>query len=260
MKLKLISLAIFSALVLQACGGSDGDSTTTGNNSGGNNNTQNPNVNQPTDRDQNSGQVAQSFTATAKARYILVSSDGFSSGAVNSAKTPQNSDGSYKVLGAYSLTGTKIAVQNIAGNADYAIGRWSWGTVNYSNSASGAVERYNLQDKANDYINYAVFNQFESAALGKKACKPLSFTQPYLVKSSSAQDPILATTTGTATFDLISLTEAKMEISLNTTNGKNSRTSTFYPGKKADYLSGGSSIISNASVVNPATSFISNGE
>lgn len=258
MKLKLISLAIFSALVLQACGGSDSKGTPE-NNSSGQTNTQGT-ANDQVGRDQNTGKVDQNFIATANAKYIVFPNNGFSTGGLNISETPQNSDGSFKNLGEYSLTGDKVAVQDIAGNADYAIGRWSWGTVNDQDSSSDSGQSHELQNIRNDYVNYAVFNQFESASLGKKTCTARAFTQPYLVNSANDNDPVLATTTGTATFDLVSLNEAKFEISLKTDNGKNSRTSSFYPGKPADYANGGINIISHASSVDPTNSFISNGE
>ncbi|TCM65770.1 hypothetical protein EC844_1147 [Acinetobacter calcoaceticus] len=260
LNIKLLTTAIFTVLLLQGCGGGSSDGETTNNSNTGNLDPSKPKPDTSVGRDQNTGKVESNFVATASANYVFIPFNGFSMGKLTASEFPQHSDGSFRELGSYSLTGDKVAVQDIAGNENFAIGRWSWGTANKKDSSTGEVESELLQKSQNYFWTYAVFNRFEASSIGEKKCEATAFTQPYLTRFGAASNsPYLAKTTGTATFNLINATQANLEITLTTSNGTDSRTASYYPGKQADY-SPGSGIISGAKVIDPAKSFVSNGE
>ncbi len=251
MKQRILAAAILSALLLQGCGGgSDGD--------GGSNQNQDTasNPNSTAGRDSNSGKVEKNFVATASAKYMLIPFNGYSLGRFEAQKSVQDSDGAFKDLGPYRLGGDKTAVQDIAGNENFALGRWTYGTATQENSSTGAIESTLLQQSQNLFWNYAVFNQYEAVAAGEKTCEASAFTRAYKTQGNG---PIFAETTGTAKLNLLAADDATLEVTLTSNNGQQSHTSTFYPGKKADYpVSSG--IFSGSKVVNPAKSFVSNGE
>lgn len=254
MKQQILAAAILSALLLQGCGG--GSSDDGGAVAGNQNHTTGSNSNNAAGRDSNTGKAEKNFVATASAKYMLIPFNGYSTGGFDAQKSLQDSDGAFKVLGPYRLTGDKTAVQDIEGNENFALGRWSYGTANKENSSTGAVESTLLQQSTNLFWNYAVFNQYEAVAAGEKTCEASAFTRAYKTQGNG---PTFATTTGTAKLNLLAADDATLEVTLTSSNGQQSYTSTFYPGKKADYPVN-SGIISGSKVVNPAKSFVSNGE
>lgn len=259
----LISIAI--SLVLTACGGgsSDGDS------SGSSNTPQTPtngsNTQDQNDRSTTTGKVTTAFVHTATASMILVPFSGFSLGNINTNTVVQNSDGSYTNFENYELTGDKIAVKDIAGNENFALGRWSYGTAKKYNSDGTLLSQNDLQKSQNLYWTYTVYNRYTEGAtsVGKKNCEVSAFTKPYLTNwgsNTGTSLPNLATSTaGIGEFELLADGKATFKISITTTNGISTKTATYSPGQQADFASN-SGITSGASTINPSSSINSNGQ
>jgi hypothetical protein len=108
MKKTLLLISAAPLLLLQACGGGGG---------GGDN----PNPPNP-------GDFNAFFQPGSAARFMLVSPTGLSSGTLTSNNTRQAADGAMTMLGGNQLTGN-YTVQDIAGHASFATGRWTKGSV-----------------------------------------------------------------------------------------------------------------------------------
>ncbi|MEE9887145.1 hypothetical protein IV507_14875 [Acinetobacter nosocomialis] len=256
----LVSIAM--GLALTACGGSGSDGGTWSA-------PQTPNTGlnsqEQTDRSNSSGTVTAAFVPTATANMMLIPFNGFTLGKMDANRAVQNNDGSYTKFENYELTGDKIAVKDIAGNQNFALGRWSYGTAKQYKSDGTLSSQDVLQKSQNLYWTYAVYNAYTQGAtsVGKKTCEVSAFTKPYLTNwghGSSSTLPNLATSTaGTAEFELLADGKATFKISITTTNGRSTNTATYSPGQKADFATN-SGIITGATTIDPTSSINSNGQ
>lgn len=116
----------------------------------------------------------------------------------------QGSDGAFQALGTNT---TAAAVNDISGNADYAIGRWAGGQ------------------------HYTVFNNSGAAALTVRTltCDAGVFTKPTYIGTASSQSPSdqVGTATGSATLAITSSTEASVGLTINVTSAASSGTGTL---------------------------------
>ncbi|MDR8235752.1 hypothetical protein FPK75_21370, partial [Acinetobacter baumannii] len=98
-----------------------------------------------------SGTVTAAFVPTATASMMLIPFNGFTLGKMDANRAVQNNDGSYTKFENYELTGDKIAVKDIAGNQNFALGRWSYGTAKQYKSDGTLSSQDVLQKSQNLY-------------------------------------------------------------------------------------------------------------
>ena len=178
-KTTLALLCAGSALLLQACGGGGGGSDDAA--------AAPPPAAAPAPSGPaNSGSVSASFVAGATPRYLLNGVGSFRSGPA----TPftQDASGAVLALGGNTLTG-QTAVQQIGGDASFAMGRWVAGTVT---TASGAETLTGTDNRA---YHYVLYNPLVALPVtGSLTCDAGTFTAPTFDSGSSG-----APTTGSAT-------------------------------------------------------------
>lgn len=115
-----------------------------------------------------------------------------SQSAGNPSPFTQTSNGAVTVLGRYALTGASAATQEISGNANYAQGRWSDGSLT---SSSGD---YPLGGATSNSYHYVVFNTLASMPInGSLTCDAGKFTKPTYAGGGTAAN-FVGTSTGTA--------------------------------------------------------------
>lgn len=196
--MKHLSLAVAVAFSLVGCGGGGSGSSST---SGGNSVTP---VQTPVDnKTSNSGSVDAAFVAGAKPRFLLNGIAIQASG--NASPLTQTADGAVTAMGNYSISGNPIATQEISGNANYALGRWTVGTV--TNGATTNPTTTTMDGNSNNAFHYVVFNSLAALpANGAMTCNAGKFTKPTYVGGSGTspgKDAYAGTATGNAsiTFD-----------------------------------------------------------
>ncbi len=128
-------LSVISVALLQACGGGGGDSDSM-------------NVSSTGNAGASTGSVSASFNRSATARYHLTSADSQVFGRLDNSV--QEASGAMTTLGSNVLSGSKV-VKEISGDATYALGRWTAGTVTTS---SGATTLTGTDNKAYHYIAF----------------------------------------------------------------------------------------------------------
>ncbi|MDR2155650.1 MAG: hypothetical protein LBE78_11635 [Burkholderiaceae bacterium] len=155
-KTLLITSCIAASLfLLQACGG-DGDDT--------NPSDPVPPIANPDDKDpgeppggvpREQGSVSAPFVQGDASRYIMVSPSGQSFGVLSSSQ--QTPGGAMTTVGDYQLAGT-YDVQDINGDASFAIGRWAKGSVTRD---SGPADMLSGTDgRAYHYLAYQGVSEF----------------------------------------------------------------------------------------------------
>ncbi|MDR0479718.1 MAG: hypothetical protein LBH31_07980 [Burkholderiaceae bacterium] len=188
MKTRLLIISAASVLMLQACGGGGGDNSSNPLPS----NTTTPPGNTATPptggNGADQGSVSASFVPSNTSRYILLNPLGQTSGALTSNQ--QAADGAITALNSNQLSGT-YAIQDIAGDASFAIGRWVQGTVTTS---TGADTLTGTDGRAYHYIAYQALSAFPSNSLH---CVGGSFTTPTYT-SGGSKAALTGAATGTA--------------------------------------------------------------
>ncbi len=184
---KTISLAfsVLSLALLQACGGGgsggDSGSTPTGTDTPG---TPTTPITSP-----NTGSVSAPFSRAATARYQLVGPSGQRFGPVDPGV--QDASGAMTTLGSNVLSGS-TAVKDISGDASYAMGRWTAGTVTTSSGTS------TLSGAGNDVYHYLAVNlptAFPTS--GTFTCDAGVFTAPTYA-SGAGGAAVVGSATGSA--------------------------------------------------------------
>jgi hypothetical protein len=188
MKKALLILSASSLLLLQGCGGGGGDNNDTSASNGGGNTTApggngggsttppsgngggNTGTGGSGSGGADQGSVSALFARGDASRYILLNPLGQSSGQLSSST--QAADGAMTALNGNQLSGN-YAVQNIAGDASFAIGRWVQGTVT---TTTGADTLTGTDGRAYHYIAYQALSAFPSTPLQCGGSE--SFTTP----------------------------------------------------------------------------------
>ena len=181
-------LAIFFLILLHACGGSSSSSSPSNT---GNNNSNTPAL--PV----NSGSVNANFVANSKSPTLFLMSEGLTARAIASSFTQEN--GAITQAGNFTFTGTPHVTRDIAGDADFAAGRWVWGTITdtSTNTVRATLDQTN---RALATWHYLLVNTLSALPTsGSKTCDSGSFTPPTLISGA------LAGTTGTVAGSAASL-------------------------------------------------------
>lgn len=206
-----ITLALLcQALLLSACGSGQGGATapaTSGNQ---------PSV------PSNTGSVSANFVATGTGSQVFLSSWMLQSyGAIPAASFVQAA-GAMTTLGNFTLSGNPAVTQDISGDANYAQGRWVWGTVknptfNVTDTMNGSMP--------SDAWHYVVANRLAALpTTGVRTCDAGTFTTPTLIFGGG-------TNTGTTTASNVTLSfsaaGATLGFTLSTTANGSTGTTTF---------------------------------
>lgn len=166
---RVMILALASSL--SACGGGGGGAP--GNNAGGNQNSGNngPVVPSP------SGAVSANFVSNGNSKFFLNGTGMNVSG--GAAANPVQSAGAVTTLGSYTLSGSPWIVQDIAGDASFAMGRWVWGTIT-NTSTNTMLATMNGSGLANEAWHYLLVNPLAAypASGTMMTCDNGTFTRP----------------------------------------------------------------------------------
>ncbi|NDP58207.1 MAG: hypothetical protein GZ090_02485 [Oxalobacteraceae bacterium] len=175
-------IATSAALVLLGCGG------------GSSNPPAPPDVSTPPPAVvSNTGTVDARFISSGNSRYFF-SGIGLDSSGVLSANT-QDSNGVMTKLNEYTLTGVPNATQEISGNADFAQGRWSQGTV------TQPPQSVVLDGTTSASYHYIAINNLPTMpTTGTRTCDSGKFTHPSYISGTGTLLPSekFGLTTGTA--------------------------------------------------------------
>lgn len=182
-----LALSVLSLALLQACGGGGGDS-------GGTSVTTDAGTDVPSTQttpitSPNTGSVSAPFSRGTTARYQLVGVSRQSVGVLDTSV--QDASGAMTTLGTNVLSGD-IAVKEISGDASYAMGRWTAGTVTTRSGAS------TLSGTGNDVYHYLTINlptAFPTS--GTFACDAGVFTAPTYA-SGAGSATVVGSATGSA--------------------------------------------------------------
>jgi hypothetical protein len=158
------------------------------------------------------GTSSATVTAFAKGsapRYQFV---GISQQTIGSADTlEQLGTGGVVTLNGNTLTGATQAVADVAGDATFALGRWSKGTA--TTSSGSAL----LESTVNNAYHYVVYNALAAfPASGSYSCDAGKFTSPSLVNGPSSV--YFGKATGTAAISF-SAAGASMDVAITATAG-----------------------------------------
>jgi len=201
MKKALLITTVSAAclFLLQACGG-DGDDTSippsttpsgntgTGGNTGGNGTGTGTGT---SSHDQ--GSISAPFARGDASRYFLVNLGSFNGGALSNSV--QAADGAMTTINSNQLSGN-YSVQNIAGDASFAIGRWVKGTVTTDN---GTDTLTGTDGNAYHYIAYQGLSAYPDTLT--LHCTGGNFTTPtYSGGSNGASTGTSASGTADITF------------------------------------------------------------
>jgi hypothetical protein len=193
-KALLIAAAASTLFLLQACGGGGGDGGDTSANPPGDNGSGDTGA--PGDNDGgntgNTGSVSASFQRGSASRYMLLSPLGQTFGTLSSSQ--QATDGAMTTLNSNRLAGA-YAVQDIAGDASFALGRWVKGDLTLGTDTSTLN---GTDGKAYHYLAYQMVSAFPGTALH---CANGSFTAPTYTGGGS-QAALTGSATGTADITL----------------------------------------------------------
>jgi hypothetical protein len=180
MNVKPVTLALALSTLLAACGGGSGSN----------------NAQAPATPDAGGGAAARNavdapFMASDHSRYIYLGNTGQVLGVLNGFT--QDESGAVTKLGSTTLGGAPVVV-DISGNASFAMGRWSGGTVTTS---SGSSE---LKASAGDAMHYLVYNTLPAMpAAGSLTCSTGNFTSSTDKAGSSTSPDSLGAASGSAT-------------------------------------------------------------
>jgi hypothetical protein len=172
--LLITSCVAASLFLLQACGGDDDDT---------NPSDPVPPITNPDDKDPSEqGSVSAPFVQGDASRYIMVSSSGQSFGVLMS-RSQQTPGGAMTTVGDYQLAGT-YGVEDINGDASFAIGRWVKGSVTRDSSAADTLP--GTDGRAYHYLAYQGVSEFPAPCSGDCIlmryhplhCTGRSFTKP----------------------------------------------------------------------------------
>lgn len=180
-KISLV-LSVISIALLQACGGGGGDSDAMTVSSAGN-------------AGASTGSVSASFNRSATARYHLTGMGSQVFGRLDTSV--QETNGAMTTLGSNVLSGSKV-VKEVSGDANYALGRWTAGTVTNS---SGATTLTGTDGKAYHYIAFNAPSTLPTS--GTLTCDAGVFTAPTYTRGGAgtgAFDSGTASGTVTLTF------------------------------------------------------------
>ncbi len=158
---------IVSGLLLSACGG--------GGSGGGSPGGYTP---APPGAPSNSGSVSASFAVSGASAtfYLAPASGALANAATTPAASAVQSAGAMLQLGDYILTLSPVT-QDISGDANYAMGRWVWGTVK-SVATSAVLDTMN-GSTTYDAWHYVLVNTLASLPpSGSKTCDAGTFTTP----------------------------------------------------------------------------------
>ncbi|HEY5993636.1 MAG TPA: hypothetical protein VIU46_03450 [Gallionellaceae bacterium] len=199
----MFTLALFASLtLLSACGGGKGGTAVL------------PGTAAPSVPTQ-SGSVSANFAATATTpRFLLTGATGTT--VYGSGASSVQVAGAMTTLGSYTLTGSPAVTQDISGDANYAMGRWVWGTV--TNTATATVLDTMNGTKPYEAWHYIQFNTLAALpTAGVKICDTGTFTQPTFVAGATGVNS--GTTTGSGATLSFSATGAAISVTLSTTAG-----------------------------------------
>lgn len=213
---ELAVLLGISAFLLSACGGGGGVgvSVNTGGNNGG------IVTNTPPSQ---TGAVSAVFAASGVSQsFFVISRVGNSAGSTASFV---QAAGPLSSVYVFAHSGTPAVTQDIAGDANFTIGRWVWGTV--TNTSTSAVVDTMDGSLANSSWHYVLGNKLSALPTsGSKVCDSGTFTQPsYVVYGSSSAN--VAVTTGRNASLSFAASGASVSFTLDTTMGATTRTLNF---------------------------------
>ena len=184
-----------------------------------------PSTIQPT-QNSNNGSVTARIVAGTNVGSIVISggSQLFSS---NPLPIIQDTSGALSSFGDNNLTGATSATQDIAGDSNFAMGRWNHGVATNTRSTPPLVN--NLDISSNASLHYIVYNRPAGVPLtGTMTCDGGKFTAPTLASTgnNTITLPNYGSATGTAT---LSFSQAGANIAINiiTTAGISSGTKTI---------------------------------
>lgn len=208
--------AVSIAVLLTACGGGGGSSTPTS--TGSSSSSSSSSLPTPT----NTGSVSSPFVGNSNAQYVLNGVGLQSSGLLSPSQ--QNSAGGMTTLGKNTLTGSPTAIEDMSGDATYAMGRWMLGTA--TTIASTNV----LTGKDNSAYHYVAYNQLSSLpTTGTMTCNSGTFTSPSYVGGNVGNvqpSAYFGSATGNATLSFSSA-GAAVSVNLTATAGGSSGTGAF---------------------------------
>jgi hypothetical protein len=206
-------LALLSALALSACGSGGGGGAPS---SGGTTSTTVPS---------NTGSVTANFVATASGSRAWLAAPMYQ-GNIAAANFVQAA-GAMTTLGSYTLSGNPAVTQDISGDANYAMGRWVWGTV--TNTSTNTVLDTMPSARPGDAWHYVMFNSLPTLpTTGVKVCDNGTFTTPTYVSGATAPSPALTgVTTGSAATLSFTAAGGQVAFTLATTAGGSTNTTNF---------------------------------
>ncbi len=213
--LELVVLFSASILLLSACGGGGG----TG---GGNNGNNFGNNNLPVIPSQ-TGSVSAVFVANGIGQGFFIEYGG--GNMAGNATSFVQATGALSRLSVYAHSGSPAVTQDIAGDADFVLGRWVWGTV--TNTTTSAVLETMNGSMANNAWHYVLVNKLSVLPTsGTMVCDSGTFTHPsYIVYGSSSEN--VAVTTGRNASLSFSASGASYAFTLDTTMGATTHTINF---------------------------------
>jgi len=212
---RITTLAIASSvLMLSACGGGGAS----GNNGGGYNGENNGgNVPSP------SGSVSANFVSNGNTpKFILAN---FGREVIGGLTAPvQNAGGDVTTLDKYTLSGSPAVTQDIAGDANFAMGRWVWGTVS-DTSTNTVIGTMNASYIDNSFTwHYLLLNNASSwPSSGTKTCDNGVFTKPTTTGAVTTNSQ----TTGSLATLSFAASRATLGFTLTTTDSGSSNTTSF---------------------------------
>ena len=206
----LLALGV-SVAGLSACGGGSGEKTTT----------TTVNESLPNNQAIDTGSASNPFMASANGIGFIVAALGTRTTGIGTKATSfpftQTADGAFTTLSSFSLTGNPSAVQNISGDASYALGRWSYGTVEQN-----AVSIGTMNQSTNAFWHYIAFNFLTTLPTsGTYTCNSGTFTEPSFTGSQTTAEvsPLfLGSSTGVASLAFGSA-GANISVTITTTVG-----------------------------------------
>jgi hypothetical protein len=157
-----------------------------------------------------SGSVSASFAKGNAARYVL---SGIGQIVGNLTNHIQAADGAVTALDNNTLSGQTV-VKDINGDASFALGRWSQGTVTTTNGSTL------LDDTSNNAYHYVLFNNLASLPTsGTYNCDTGKFTAPtYIGGTNVTVSAYSGAATGSATLSF-SAAGAALSATINTSAG-----------------------------------------
>lgn len=142
----------------------------------------------------------------------------------------QDSKGAIVKFGNYSLAGD-YGVQEIAGNASFALGRWSSGDESVYNSSTTATVTESLLKYANGSSYYVALNQPQTALTNFNNGALTACAETYITKPKNTNGigdsfaKSFAVQNGNVKFDAIG--NAAVEFTINVADSRSSGTTTF---------------------------------